>query len=62
MQKSSLGHGKYVPAADVKSVPEWSCWVNLISKSVHTTASGDTVPPRSFHTNINYFRGTVKKK
>jgi len=21
-----------------------------------------TVPPRSFHTNINYFRGTVKKK
>jgi hypothetical protein len=22
---------------------------------------GHTVPPRSFHTNINYFRGTVKK-
>ncbi len=21
----------------------------------------DTVPPHSFHTNINYFRGTVKK-
>jgi hypothetical protein len=23
---------------------------------------GNTVPSHSFHTNINYFRGTVKKK
>jgi hypothetical protein len=33
-----------------------SKWLNDLSKMIIT------VPPRSFHTNINYFRGIVKKK